>query len=63
MSDMGCPIPVMNDKAKKEMVCVWKWDEEELQYWLGCIDYRFTESDKGDFKFCPYCGKKIEVML
>jgi hypothetical protein len=61
MSDMGCSIPVMNDKAKKEVVCVWKSNGD---YYNTCWDYAIPKKDYEimEYIFCPYCGKKIEVI-
>ena len=50
----------MKPKGKK---CVWK---RKIFWFTGC-GYAFRKSEKEHFdivnlfKFCPYCGSKIEV--
>ncbi len=45
-------------------ICCWTMDEHyDLEYWESeCGDmFGFEESGpiKNNFKFCPFCGKKI----
>ena len=46
---------------RKDDVCEWKQDnmcETVYRVCSGC----FTSAYQKDFKFCPYCGKKIKVV-
>lgn len=51
------------DSKESEDVCEWKLDDEE--YETGCnqnhIIFDGSLSDN-DYKYCPYCGKKIKVV-
>lgn len=44
--------------------CSWKYDDIGECWDTDCDRvFRFMESsDRDDFKFCPYCGKEIEVV-
>ena len=49
------------EESKSDDVCEWKQDDMcETVYRVcgGC----FTSAYQKDFKFCPYCGKKIKVV-
>ena len=45
-------------------VCEWKdyKDGIEHSYHIGCCEEAFSQCYETDFKFCPYCGKKIKVV-
>jgi len=46
--------------------CRWKWDDVHYQYNTSCGDYFMQEHGtdylEPNFKFCPYCGREIEVV-
>lgn len=52
------------ERAKTLDVCVWiEHYEGRAGHLAGCNVYEwpFIEIFDEDFKFCPFCGKKIEV--
>lgn len=50
--------PIHDLYIKSKDVCVWTQHEEDV-YKAGCNE-NFHYLDES-VKFCPYCGKKIEV--
>ena len=51
----------INVEEISDDVCEWKQDnmcEKVYRVCGGC----FTSAYQKDFKFCPYCGKKIKVV-
>ena len=54
-------IEIVKQGGISDDVCEWKQDDMcETVYRVcgGC----FTSAYQKDFKFCPYCGKKIKVV-
>lgn len=54
-------IEIVKQGGVSDDVCEWKQDnmcEKVYRVCGGC----FTSAYQKDFKFCPYCGKKIKVM-
>ena len=54
-------IEIVKQGGVSDDVCEWKQDDMcETVYRVcgGC----FTSAYQKDFKFCPYCGKKIKVV-
>ena len=53
-------IEIVKQGGVSDDVCEWKQDdmcEKVYRVCGGC----FTSTYQKDFKFCPYCGKKIKV--
>ena len=54
-------------KMNKKNNCVWKIDNEMfygITYLTSCGDsFLWGDCEKipEDFKYCPYCGKKIKI--
>ena len=54
-------IEIVKQGSVSDDVCEWKQDnmcETVYRVCVGC----FTSAYQKDFKFCPYCGKKIKVV-
>ena len=54
-------IEIVKQGGSSDDVCEWKQDnmcETVYRVCGGC----FTSAYQKDFKFCPYCGKKIKVV-
>ena len=54
-------IEIVNQGGVSDDVCEWKQDDMcETVYRVcgGC----FTSVYQKDFKYCPYCGKKIKIV-
>ena len=54
-------IEIVKQGGVSDNVCEWKQDnmcETVYRVCGGC----FTSAYQKDFKFCPYCGKKIKVV-
>lgn len=54
-------IEIVKQGSVSDDVCEWKQDnmcETVYRVCGGC----FTSAYQKDFKFCPYCGKKIKVV-
>lgn len=48
----------------KEPTCVWKHQEWEDAWLTSCEGVHWFADgtpEENDYKFCPYCGKKLEV--
>ena len=44
--------------------CVWEYTTNDMDYYeTSCNNaFQFNYGEKDDnFKYCPYCGKEIEV--
>jgi len=40
--------------------CEWKYNEDLSSWGTQCNSwFQFIDDDERDFKFCPYCSKKI----
>lgn len=48
---------------KEKCTCDWK-EEKGVDYYYtcGCIGKWYKQEDKTDWKYCPYCGRKIKVV-
>jgi hypothetical protein len=59
-------IPEPKESEAKEGVCKWenrgKKDNEETEFISGCSKKHVRNFYLFEFKFCPYCGKKIDVV-
>jgi DNA-directed RNA polymerase subunit RPC12/RpoP len=44
------------------MKCKWTFVGQTFFLVTACGKQRFREIYIDDFKYCPYCGKKIEVV-
>ena len=54
-------IKIVKQGGASDDVCEWKQDdmcEKVYRVCGGC----FTSAYQKDFKYCPYCGKKIKVV-
>ena len=54
-------LEIVKQGGVSDDVCEWKQDnmcEKVYRVCGGC----FTSAYQKDFKFCPYCGKKIKVV-
>lgn len=50
-----------NDNDKKEL-CVWKKIEDvTVNVYTTTCRYIIFSSDISEYKYCPYCGKKVSV--
>lgn len=61
MVDLTEAIEIVKQGGVSDDVCEWKQDnmcEKVYRVCGGC----FTSAYQKDFKFCPYCGKKIKVV-
>ena len=58
-----CQLSYIDEKVSDD-VCEWKdyKDGIEHSYHIGCCEEAFSQCYETDFKFCPYCGKKIKVV-
>ena len=54
----------INVEEISDDVCEWKdyKDGIEHSYHIGCCEEAFSQCYETDFKFCPYCGKKIKIV-
>ena len=57
-------IKIVKQGGVSDDVCEWKdyKDGIEHSYHIGCCEEAFSQCYETDFKFCPYCGKKIKVV-
>lgn len=57
-------IEIVKQGGVSDDVCEWKdyKDGIEHSYHIGCCEEAFSQCYETDFKFCPYCGKKIKVV-
>ena len=57
-------IEIVKQGGVANDVCEWKdyKDGIEHSYHIGCCEEAFSQCYETDFKFCPYCGKKIKVV-
>jgi len=46
------------ENGLKVLECKWEYQEDDGFYNTQC-EYAFYFEDDKDFKWCPYCGKKI----
>jgi len=65
----GLKFVGIKDKTVKELNkqiitgCLWRWDGDGFYRTLCGKTFFFDSGNVGenDFKYCPYCGKKIQV--
>ena len=57
-------IEIVKQGDVSDDVCEWKdyKDGIEHSYHICCCEEAFSQCYESDFKFCPYCGKKIKVV-
>ena len=57
-------IEIVKHGGVSDDVCEWKdyKDGIEHSYHIGCCEEAFSQCYETNFKFCPYCGKKIKVV-
>jgi len=58
-------IPEPKESEAKEGVCRWVYESDDGHYDSWCSDENASSLEQPDiyhFNYCPYCGKKIEVM-
>lgn len=42
--------------------CFWEYNENEYEFTSNCgFNFFAEEKEDCDFKFCPYCGKKLRM--
>lgn len=55
---------ISRDEAMQDDYCEWKPDkfDGEVHCYTGCgKEYLFSEQEEqNEYKYCPYCGKKIK---
>ena len=51
------------DTKMKEKKCIWQYNVHYEIYDTDCEEiFPIVESDiEEEFKYCPFCGKKIEI--
>ena len=54
-------IEIVKHGGVSDDVCEWKQDNMCEKVYMVCGGC-FTSAYQKDFKFCPYCGKKIKVV-
>ena len=57
-------IEIVKQGGVSDDVCEWKdyKDGIEHSYHIGCCEEAFSQCYETNFKFCPYCGKKIKIV-
>ena len=57
-------IEIVKRGGVSDDACEWKdyKDGIEHSYHIGCCEEAFSQCYETNFKFCPYCGKKIKVV-
>ena len=53
------------EENKADDVCEWKYNNSEYYWESSCEHLHIFMSDgpeENEYKFCPYCGKKIKGM-
>ena len=58
-----CQLSYIDEEVSDD-VCEWKdyKDGIEHSYHMGCCEEAFSQCYETNFKFCPYCGKKIKIV-
>ena len=56
----GC-VAVANNATTRDDVCEWKY-KHPFGDFPGCKNLNYSISRDSNWKYCPYCGKKIKVV-
>ena len=58
-------IEIVNQGGVDDDVCEWKYKDPEYYFESSCEHLHIFMSDgpkENEYRFCPYCGKKIKVV-
>ena len=58
-------IEIVKNGGVDDDVCEWKYNDSEYYFESSCEHLHIFMSDgpkENEYKFCPYCGKKIKEM-
>ena len=58
-------IEIVNQGGVDDDVCEWKYKDSEYYFESSCEHLHIFMSDgpkENEYRFCPYCGKKIKVV-
>ena len=58
-------IEIVKQDGLSDDVCEWKYNDTEYYWESSCEHLHIFMSDgpkENEYRFCPYCGKKIEVV-
>ena len=58
-------IEIVKKGGVSDDVCEWKYNDSEYYFESSCKHLHIFMSDgpkENEYRFCPYCGKKIKVM-
>ena len=61
----GNAIEIVKQGSISDDVCEWKYNNSEYYWESSCEHLHIFMSDgpeENEYKFCPYCGKKIKVV-
>ena len=58
-------IEIVKQGGVSDDVCEWKYNDSEYYFESSCEHLHIFMSDgpkENEYRFCPYCGKKIKVV-
>ena len=58
-------IEIVKNGGVSDNVCEWKYNDSEYYFESSCKHLHIFMSDgpeENEYRFCPYCGKKIKVV-
>ena len=58
-------IEIVKQGCVDDDVCEWKYNDSEYYFESSCEHLHIFMSDgpkENEYRFCPYCGKKIKVV-
>ena len=58
-------IEIVKQGSVDDDVCEWKYNDSEYYFESSCDNLHIFMSDgpkENEYRFCPYCGKKIKVV-
>lgn len=58
-------IEIVKQGGVSDDVCEWKYNDSEYYFESSCDHLHIFMSDgpkENEYRFCPYCGKKIKVV-
>ena len=58
-------IEIVKQGGVSDDVCEWKYNDTEYYFESSCDHLHIFMSDgpkENEYKYCPYCGKKIKVV-
>ena len=64
-SGISTAIEIVKQVGVSDDVCEWKYNDSEYYWESSCEHLHIFMSDgpeENEYKFCPYCGKKIKVV-